>query len=413
VSGRIFYGWWIVGICLMALAVSFGIGFYSIGVFFNPLMEEFGWNRTQVSAIVTVYWGVIAFASPWVGRFLDTYGPTRTMFVGMMGSALFLSLLSLTRSLSHFYAMYALLAVSHISLSSIPYGYLISRWFRRKRGTAMGITTAGISLGGVIITPLANALITAFGWRMAYLLLGACTLGTMLPLLFFVREGPEQMGLLPDGEKADNFREDPPSEPIWTAGEALRTPLFWMASLGLFLVYGTVFGTLSHQVPFLRDMGISSARAATLFSITAAVALVGKLIIGYLMDKLPPRTVVSSCFLLQALGLVILLFTKGPFLLWAFVLIFGFSMGGTATLRPLIVTWLFGLGSYGAIFGAMQVFQALGSSLFPLAGGIIFDATGSYQWAFLLFAAMAAVSGVLYILLPSATHPTSHPFPEI
>jgi sugar phosphate permease len=407
VRERIFYGWWIVVICLMALAVSFGIGFYSIGIFFNPLMEEFGWNRTQVSAVVTVYWGIIALTSPGVGRFLDLYGPTRTMFMGLMGSTLFLSLLSLTRSLVYFYFMYALLAISHISLSSIPYGYLISRWFQRKRGTAMGITTAGISLGGVIITPIANALITTLGWRMAYLLLGVCTLGVMLPLLLFIKEGPEQMGLAPDGQRGEiSSHTPPPPEPVWRTGEALRTPVFWMASLGLFLVYGTVFGTLSHQVPFFRDMGMAPARAATLFSFTAAMGVVGKLIFGYLMDKLPPRAVVSSCFLLQALGLFILLFTRDPFFLWAFVLIFGFSMGGTATLRPLIVTWLFGLGSYGTIFGAIQVFQSLGSSLFPLLGGIIFDATGTYQWAFLLFAAMAVVSGMLYIFLPSPSHPS-------
>jgi sugar phosphate permease len=364
-------------------------------------MEEFGWNRTQVSAIVTIYWAFIALAGPFVGRFLDFYGATRTMFFGLIGSSLFPLLLSLTPSLAYFYLIYALMAISHTALASIPYGYLIARWFKRKRGTAMGIASTGIGLGGVVVAPVSDLLITSFGWRTAYLLLGLGVLGVMLPLLLFVKDRPEEMGLVPDGRVAKPSPDDSAPEPLWTAGEALRTPLFWMASLGLFLIFGTVFGTMSHQVPFMRDLGVASARAAAIFSATAAMGVIGKLVFGYLMDKLPARAVVSTCFLLQALGVLILFFTKSIFMLWIFVPIFGFSMGGTATLRPLIVTWLFGLTSYGTIFGAMQVLQSLGSSLFPLLGGVIFDATGSYQWAFLLFALTAAASGVLYLLLPS------------
>ncbi len=399
--GRFFYGWLIVGICLVSLVITAGVGFYSIGVFFNPLMEEFGWNRTQIAAIVTVYFGISGLASPLVGRFLDIQGASRIMFFGLMGSSLFLSLLSLTHSLFYFYVIYALLSVSHTTLSSIPYGYLISRWFRKKRGVAMGIATSGIGLGGLIISPIANALIQSLGWRNAYLILGIGVLVFMLPLLIFVRDGPEEMGLLPDGEMDERTTSEPlPQEPFRTAGETLRTPVFWVAAFGLFLVYGTVHGTMSHEVPFIRDMGISSAKAATILGFTAGVGVLGKLFFGFLMDKLPPRAVISSCFFLQALGVLILVFTKNMILLWCFVVIFGFSMGGTATLRPLIVTWLFGMSAYGTIFGVIQIFQAMGSALFPLFGGLIFDATGSYYWAFLFFILAAVASGVLYLLIP-------------
>jgi sugar phosphate permease len=398
--GRVFYGWWIVGICLVALVITAGLGFYSIGVFFNPLMEEFGWSRTQVSGIITVYWGSVALAGPLLGRFLDLHGASRTMFVGLLGSSLFLSLLSLTNSLLYFYVVYAFLSVSHTALSSIPYGYLISRWFRRKRGTAMGVATAGIGLGGMIISPTAEALIASFGWRNAYLILGAGVLAVMLPLLLLVRENPEEMGLLPDGEGVNPASAPSPPEPQWTMGEALRTPIFWASAFGLFLVYGTVFGTLSHEVPFIRDMGISSARAAAILGFTAGIGVLGKLCFGYLMDRLAPKAVICSCFLLQALGVLILLFTDGMVLLWIFVAVFGFSMGGAATLRPLIVTWLFGLGSYGTIFGGVQMFQAAGSALFPLLGGVIFDSTGSYHIAFVLFMLTAMLAGAIYLFIP-------------
>lgn len=397
----IFYGWLIVGICLVALVITAGLGFYSIGVFFNPLMEEFGWNRTQISAIVTVYWGITALAGPLVGRFLDIHGASRVMFFGLMGASLFLSLLSLTPRLIYFYLIYAFLAVSHTALASIPYGYLISRWFRRKRGTAMGIATSGLGLGGLIISPTANALITSFGWRNAYMILGVGVLVVMLPLLIFVRNGPEELGLMPDGERADEATSAPLiAEPVWTAGEAFRTPVFWVAGFGLFLVYGTVFGTMSHEVLFIRDMGISSAKAAAILGFTAGVGVLGKLFFGFLMDRLPPRAVIAPCFFLQALGVLILVFTNNMTLLWVFVVVFGFSMGGTATLRPLIVTWLFGLSSYGTIFGAIQIFQGMGSALFPLLGGLIFDTTGSYYLAFLLFISAAVVSGILYLFIP-------------
>lgn len=399
---RPFYGWWIVGICLVAMIISAGMGFYSIGVFFNPLMDDFGWNRTQVSAIVTVYWGVIAIAGPLVGRFLDVHGASRTMFLGLMGSSLFLSLLSLTNSLLYFYVVYACLSFSHTALSSIPYGYLISRWFTRRRGTAMGIATAGIGIGGLVISPVVNALITSYGWRNAYLISGMGVLALMFPLLMFVKDSPEEMGLSPDGDEGgvEIKNSSSPLETIWTAREAIRNPVFWLASLGLFLVYGTVFGTLSHEVPFMRDMGISSEKAAIILGFTAGIGVIGKLVYGYLMDKLSPRFVIASCFFLQSIGLIVLLITRTMVHLWIFVIIFGFSMGGTATLRPLIVTWLFGLSSYGTIFGAMQVLQSIGPALFPLLGGLIFDATGSYLWAFLLFMVSAAVSGFIYLIIP-------------
>ncbi len=396
---RIYYGWWIVGVCMIALSMTAGMGFYSIGIFFNPLMDEFGWNRTQVSAVISIYWGVTAVAAPVIGRFMDAYGPSRTMLFGLIGSSLFLCLLSFTPVLLYFYFVYAFLAVSHAGLS-IPYGFLVSRWFQKKRGIAIGITTSGIGLGGVVIAPVSSMLIQSFGWRIAYVVLGLGVLGVMLPLLTSIREDPESMGLRPDGLSEDEASQLPPPEKGMTAGQALRTPLFWLSSLGLFLIYGTVFGTLSHQVPFIRDLGITPARAAAMFSVTAAMGVAGKLVIGYLMDKLSARTVVSTCFLLQAIGVLILIFGKNLFFLWMFVLVFGFSMGGTATLRPLIVMWLFGLGSYGAIFGATQVFQSLGASLFPLLGGMIFDATGSYNWALVLFALSAALAGVLFLVLP-------------
>jgi len=329
---------------------------------------------------------------------MDAWGPSRTMFLGLVGASLFLCLLSLTRSLSYFYAVYGLLAASHTALS-LPYGYLISRWFRKKRGTAMGITTAGIGLGGVAIAPMSAALIQWFGWRAAYVALGLCILGIMLPLLAFVRESPESMGLRPDGVPADEPAPAESPDRSMTAGQAVRTPVFWLSSIGLFLIYGTVFGTLSHQVPFIRDLGISPTRAASIFGVTAAMGVAGKLVFGYLMDKLPARIVVSTCFLLQAAGVLFLFAAEDLVFLWLFVLVFGFSMGGTATLRPLIVTWLFGMGSYGAIFGATQVFQSLGSSLFPLLAGMVFDATGSYDRALLLFALSASLAGILFLFM--------------
>ena len=120
----------------------------------------------------------------------------------------------------------------------------------------MGVATSGIGLGGVVITPIASVLITSYGWRIAYVVLGIGVMVVMLPLLLLVRNSPEDMGLLPDGEKSEEIKS-PSLEPSWTIGAALRSPVFWLASLGLFLVYGTVFGTMSHEVPFLRDMVLS------------------------------------------------------------------------------------------------------------------------------------------------------------
>jgi len=317
------------------------------------------------------------------------------MIIGAISSSIFLSLLSLTNSLIYFYLIYFLLALSHNSLSYIPYGYLLSRWFRAKRGRAVGIATSGIGLGGVIFSPVANRLIEEFGWRLSYVIIGSGALLLTLPLIILlVKEDPSELGLLPDGA------ETRIEEPLWVPSKAIRTWAFWLSSFALFFTSSSMFGILTHQVPFSRDLGISPGAAAIAFSAVAGMGVVGKLSFGFLMDKFNKRLIICLCYLLQSLGILILVFTKNIFFLWLYIIIFGFAMGGNATLRPLITSWLFGISSFGTIYGAMQLFHSAGSSLGPILGGIVFDMMGSYRLAFLIFLIGTFLSSLFILILP-------------
>ncbi|MFH1486230.1 MAG: MFS transporter [Chloroflexota bacterium] len=411
-ASGIFYGWWIAVACCLLLTVTSGTGFYSFGVFFKPLMEEFGWGRAATSAAVSIYWLVMGIGSPIAGRLVDTHGPRRVMIGGAIGAGACLVLLSLTNAIWYFYLLYGLTSMAIACASMIPVSSVISRWFKKNRGMAMGVALTGIGIGGLLLVPAAAYVISTLGWRIAYVCLGLVMWLTVPVVWAMVKDAPEPV-------EASIGRRPEPQLDVHAASPtgigsrdfvpvrdlnllaAVRTGAFWLFGLVIVLAAVSTMGVLVHQVPLATDLEISATAAAAALGFTAGIGATGKPAFGYLADKLSIKPTLLLCLALQGVGVLLLLVTRDLPMLWTYVVVFGFSMGGIVTLRPLMAGWLFGLTSFGMVMGAFELIHALGAAVGPMIAGSVYDATGSYQGALVFFGLCYVVAILVVIFIKS------------
>lgn len=398
-----FYGWWIVASFFVTLFLAASIG-ATHTVFFKSIIEEFGWSRTAFSAVLSVNAVIGALLAPLWGRLVDRHGPRGVVPAGAAIVGLSMVLLSSMQTLLHAYVLYILLAFGAGGKSLVPISTALSRWFNRRRGLAIGITLVGTGLGGVALAPLASLLDREIGWRSGYLAFGVLIWVAVVPLLLLVlRRRPQDMGLLPDGDErpdasatAEEQPEEPPEAPGLGLKEALRTPTFWLIALGFMLPMFAGRAILIHLVPIITDAGVSPQKAATAYGVTAGLSVVGRLAFGYAADKFSKRHIFATCYLIQAVGICCLVALEplGPTALMGFILIFGCSYGGGLALAPLLIGECFGIASMGVIFGVLGITAMLGGAFGPIFAGGVYDATHSYQTAFIVFLAAQVVAAV-------------------
>jgi MFS family permease len=382
-----FYGWWIVAVAFLTHGVATGTVFYGFGVFLPVLIEHFGWTRAQAGLGFSLVSLGAAIYSPAVGRAVDRFGPRPVQLLGALALAIGFVGLGHLDSLGEFYLLMAVVvALGSTALGNIPSNAAVARWFVRRRGQALGIATAGISMGGVVFVPLTQWLIERRGWRDAFSRLAILTVAICVPaVLCFMRRSPESMGLGADGDRQRQASADPRVREelgrSWTARQAVRSRAFWLIAVAFALSGSALSTVLMVLVGYLRERGLASAPAAWVLGATAAVGVLGKLGFGTLLDRLGERHAIVWCFVLQALGIALLLVPAG----WAtaaYVVIFGFAMGGHAPLYAALVGICFGRGHYGAILGWMMPLLISAQVVaLPLVGAMR-DATGSYQLAF-------------------------------
>ena len=396
----IFYGWRIVAVCFVTHCLNVGTVFYAFGVFFHPLSVEFGWTRAQISFGFSLAAVLGAFYAALLGRTVDRYGPRSAQLFGLALLALGYLLLATTHSLARYLVVMGLLvALGSAALGPVSSNTAVARWFVRRRGTALGLSTAGISMGGVIFVPFTQLLIDHFGWRLAFVGLAAAVIVVGLPpVALWMRGTPEEMGLLPDGE-APRPASGPDLgllaaelERSFSPREAVRSRDFWLIAVAFGLTVSGLSAILLHQIPYLLDQGVAPHVASWVLGGTAAVGVIGKLGFGTLIDRVDQRRVILFCFGLQALGVCVLFFPVSPLMLAIYILLYGYAMGGNATLQATVIGKSFGRLHYGAIAGRMSpvivTMQALGV---PLLGWIR-DHTGSYRWAFLAVVVMTLLA---------------------
>lgn len=423
---KIYYGWWVIAALVLALTISSGTGFYCFGVFMEPVREDFGWTKAQVTWIITIYWIFSGLSGPWLGRLFDVHGVKKVMLCTALLNGACLLALGFVQNLWQFYLFYGLKAIAHAGIGMVAIGSIVSKWFVKKRGRATGLATTGIGFGGLFLAPFAGYLIPLYGWRAVYVVLGVLLWLIVIPAIALViKSYPEDKGLLPDGEKIPpnhptgerGSRALPKTDPSvsgalnFTLGQAVRTPTYWMLAMCFIFVPAGVFGTLAHQTSHLESIGISREAASLALGFTAGVGILGKLFFGFLAEKVKVRIAAMICFGAQAVGVLILMATRSMPMVWVYVIVFGFSMGGMASLQPLIFINFFGTGSVGAILGSISFVFAMGAASGPLCAAYIYDFFQSYHWAFVIYIASYICAVILIGAAPKTERTGAEPKP--
>ncbi|HEV3484799.1 MAG TPA: MFS transporter, partial [Vicinamibacterales bacterium] len=310
-----------------ALFSVVGIALYGLPLYYDYMVREFGWSRTTVTsgnALSKLLIGpLFGFAAGWI---VDRFGPRRLLMAGILMAGGALIGLGAVSALWMFYFFYVFNALGYVCGGPLPIQVLLSRWFDRTRGRAMGIAYLGIGIGGALVPGLALWLTQQFGWRMSLQLLGVLMILVALPLAFMVREAPPGWSAVPAaGEAAPSIRG------------VLRSPAFYLLALGSMCSIAAVGGTNQHLKLFLSlDMRYSQAEAATVISLVLASSIVGRLLMGWLADKMPRKHVMFMIYMLVASAIPLLFFASTPGVLYVFAIVFGLGLGGEYMIIPLM-----------------------------------------------------------------------------
>ena len=372
--------------------VGFGSLFvYTFSVFMKPLGAEFGWGREAISRGFGFAALSMAIWSPVLGQLLDRYGPRRVILpcFSIYGCAI-ASLAWLHPHLWQFYIICILLGTVGNGAAHLAFSRAISTWFHRRLGMALAFVMAGAGLGSMILPVFAQSIISREGWRAAYLALGALALAVGLPLTWrFIHERAPQ-------------RNDAPSElhtgPGWQQG--LRSFPFWIIVVVLVVNSLAMNGTVTHLAALLTDRGISPRGAALSASLLGGSSLLGRLVVGWVLDRYFGARVAFVVFLVTAAG-ILLLARAGTLPIGCIAAgLIGVGAGGEADITPYLLTRYFGLRAFSTLYGITWTFYAIAGAIGPVILGRAFDSTGSYSALLTLLAVAMALAGGLMLLLP-------------
>lgn len=398
--------------------VSTGIYFYAFGLFLGPLVAEEGWSRAGVGAAYSLAQVMSAVYAPSVGRLVDRRGPRFVQLLGAATLAAGLAMLGCARGVVAFdLVMGLVMALGAVCLGGLTSNAAIASWFSAGRGRALGIATAGISMGGVVFVPLTHACIERLGWRGAFWVLAATVLVLLVPAIALLMDRPgEHVAASARLDPAELAALEAELRASLTLDEAIAHRNFGLLVVALSISGAALSVVLLHQIGFFTDRGLGERLASWSLGATAGVGVLGKLGFGWLLDRHDQRRVAGLCFLLQSAGVGLMLATRSPGMLWVFVLVYGFAMGGNATLQATLVADCFGRAHYGAIFGRLLAFcVAVQAVAVPLAGWVR-DRTGRYEVVFAALglatlASAAAAQGLTFLRLADDSPVGSDPSP--
>lgn len=406
----LFHGWIIVGAGVLLSILTYGIR-SSFPVFYLPIMDEFGGSRASTALIFSIALLFFGLASPFAGALVDRFGPRNIIAGGVLLLAIGAAGCSQARAVWHLYFFFGVLVSVGLCLSGwVPFSVVISRWFVRKRGTALGIYMTSGSLSN-LVTFLVQYLISSLGWRHSFLVLAVLPLVMVVPVTAFVLHSrPEDIGLVPDGDPAPGGQTTGhlPAEALvvdkdwasrnWTLPQALSTARFWMLWGAFFCWTGVGLNILmAHQVAFAVDMGYSQVLAASVFVFFGLSGTLGYLL-GFISDRIGRELTFALGSLLAIVAVILLLLVRDahhPWLLYGYGVLMGWGWSLAMPAITATVVDLFQGRHFGAIMGSAVSGFGVGGLLGPWLAGFIFDRMGSYDLAFILVLAMFLVSVVL------------------
>ena len=394
-----FYGYIIVLVAFIIAAVVEGLMF-SFGVFFEPLLTEFGWTRAITAGAFSLYSLIRIPMFILGGRLTDRFGARQVLSACGFFVGLGYLLMSQTNALWQIYLFYGVIIGIGMGLYWVPLLAIVPRWFIKRRALIIGIVTSGIGVGLLIVPPAANWLISTYGWRASYLILGGVSMVIIMISAQFLRRDPYQMGLSPFGAskvKPEDLILETRAFPV---GEAILTRQFWIFCGIYFPWLFSLSVVLVHMVIHAIGLGMSPASAASLLTILGLSGILGRLGMGQLADVIGLKPVLIASLALSAVSFLWLLAAGEAWMVYLFAFIFGTAYSTFEVLESPIITRLFGLSSFGAIFGVIAAISSVGIILGPIVAGHIFDTTDSYQMAFIICVVMSFISLACAAILP-------------
>jgi sugar phosphate permease len=387
-------GWLIVASLFVTNLIIFGGGYNTTGVFFPPLLKEFGWSRTQVSILPSVLAAAAGLSVPLIGWLLDRVEARVVMATGAAAAGLAFLVASRVGAFPPMVAAYALLGFGVTASTLLPASMVIANWFDAGRGLAMGVAMSGTSLGGATMTLVASRAIAHSGWRAAYRSLGLPMIVVVIPvLILIVRTRPQSAGKRTLAQQADAL-------PGLEVSAALRSRSFWMLSLAQFTFAMAAAGMVAHMISYLVEIGYAQALAATTMSVTFLFTSMGKILMGLFADRVSGRIALTSNFVIAAVGALMMLGARHPVVMFPTILVVGVTLGAPLVLVPLVMVDSLGLKRFGSLSGLTGLFNTAGATIGPIVAGRTFDVTGSYASAFELFALMLMMgAGASYACL--------------
>jgi MFS family permease len=384
-----YYGWVVFAVTFFIYAFMFGLR-YSVGVFFTPVQQEFGWTTAMTASAVTVFFWVYAFSAPAVGRLAERVGVRGTVLVGglLLGGGG--ALVSFVTELWHLYLFWGVIAAMGAAALYVAPTMVLSRFFHRKRGRAVGWSSVGVSVGQAVIIPTVAVVIQEWGWRIAIRTLGLAVVAmTSVVGYLFLREDPESMGLQVDGEDPGSEADDDSTAAReYTPGEALRTRSFCLVALSYFFCIGGVISILTFAVPHMIMVGIDPIEASRAFGVIGLMSATGSFLFGIVSDRLGRKaTILATTGGIAVSFLTASVLPPSLILLYAWAVLYGLTYGGAPEQYAAIITDYFGRRHGATLFGFLTLAGGLGGGLFPLIGGWLVDRTGAY-YTTLLFLAM-------------------------
>jgi len=395
-TGRIFYGWYIVAACWVVNFVVFGISVNTFTVYVKPIQADLGWSRGEISLAISLAAVAMGMGAPFIGRLIDRIGARLAMATGAAVIGVCFILISRAQSLPYFYAVFAVSGIGQGAATIIPVSLVISNWFSATRGRALGIAMTGTGLGAMVMVPVSTWIVTHWGWRTSYAIMG-CIILLMVPLnLLFIRTRPSDMGLLPDGGLATP--EEPASAEGMSVPEAVRTQAFWMIGAMMVLAGLVAMGVGVHLMPYLTDIGHAESRASLIIAVISGMTFLGKISLGFIADRWGVRPAVALAFSLILAGIALLMGAGALPVAVAFAIVYGLGIGAPLVVNPALTAERLGLKHFGAVFGILTLFNTAGVALGAVLTGFIYDAAGSYIPALLLFIALTAVAGLCGVM---------------
>ncbi len=414
---RIFFGWWqILVTCTWS---GLGHGFYSSGmsVFFKPLAAELGLTRAATSLAAGVGRLEGGIESPLTGWLCDKYGPRWVIFTGACIVVIGLVLMNFVNSLWQYIVVWGIIIGAGNNLAfTLAIDKTITDWFIKKRGLAFAMRFVLLGIWGVILLPIVTWLVTTQGWRMTNLILAVVMFAGLPFLWFFVKQKrPEYYGLLPDGTPVGEEAADTSQmiergveyatslgEVEFTLRQAMKTPSYWILTVG-FSAGTTMYGAINiHLIPFLTDMGIDPVVAGGMMAMMVFFTIPSRLLAGFLADRLRTdhlRFLLAGTFLFQVIGITVILLSQTTAMIYVFLILFGFGSGANIIVRILIEGRFFGRKAFATIHGVSNLLQAPIGLVAPIFAGWIYDTTDSYTIAFISFAVLTMVGVFLVFFI--------------